>query len=98
MNKEEYDSGIKIKSVFCFVISPNMRRKGISKLLLEQVCKDAELDGFNYVEGQPNIKFISKNSDFFGPKTLYEKCGFYKHQEYPDRIIMRKKYNENIGK
>jgi GNAT superfamily N-acetyltransferase len=67
-----------------------MRRKGISKLLLEQVCKDAELDGFNYVEAIPNINFISENGDFLGPKTLYEKCGFYKLQEYPDRIIMRK--------
>jgi GNAT superfamily N-acetyltransferase len=86
---------IKIKSIFCFVIAPEMRRKGISKMLLEHVCNDAILDGFDYIETYPNKEFVSEQFDFVGPKTIYEKNGFYIYHEWPDRLIMRKKLNEN---
>ncbi len=42
VRKEENSPEIKVKSVFCFAIAPEMRRKGIAKLLLEIVCKDAK--------------------------------------------------------
>ncbi len=32
------NSVLKEKSVFCFVIAPEMKRKGIATLLLERVC------------------------------------------------------------
>lgn len=38
---EETEMGIKIKSIFCFTIEPNMKRKGIATKLLERVCEDA---------------------------------------------------------
>lgn len=38
---KELSSGIRVKSVFCFLVAPYMRRKGITKLLLERVCQDA---------------------------------------------------------
>jgi GNAT superfamily N-acetyltransferase len=92
---DKNDDNIKIKSIFCFVIAPEMRRKGISKMLLERVCNDAVLDGFAYIEAYPNKEFVSEQYDFVGPKAIYEKYGFYTHHEWPDRLIMRKKLGEN---
>ena len=51
---EEYHMDVKVKSVFCFVIAPEMRRKGVATQLLERVCKDAVDDGFDFVEGYAN--------------------------------------------
>jgi len=50
VSAEELTSGIRVKSIFCFLIAPDFRRKGIAKLLLERVCQDAAQDGFDFVE------------------------------------------------
>jgi len=85
---EEYRAEIKVKSVFCFVIAPEMQRKGIATQLLECVCKDAADDGFDFVEAYVNKKIIEH--DFRGPLTMYEKCGFTQYAEREDKIVMRK--------
>jgi GNAT superfamily N-acetyltransferase len=90
--KEEPDSGIKVKSVFCFVVAPEMRHKGISKLLLEYVCKDATVEGFDFVEAYPNKEFNSERFEYMGPIKIYEDQGFKKYIEFAEgpKIIMRK--------
>lgn len=55
-----------MKSIFCFVIAPEARRKGIATLLLERVCKDATKDGFDFVESYPYKESIYRSSDFGG--------------------------------
>lgn len=67
---------VKVKSVFCFSIAPEMRGKGIAGMLLERVCEDAKKEGFDFVEAYPNKEFIDTELDFMGPVKLYEKCGF----------------------
>lgn len=86
----EMSDGIRIKSVFCFVIAPEMRRKGISGLLLERVCEDAKADGFDCVEAYPIKEFISTQYDCMGPAKLYEKQGFITYFDYGDRLVVRK--------
>lgn len=73
----------KVKSVFCYVIAPEMKRKGIATLLLERVCKDAVQDGFDFVEAYPY-------SDFGGHFEMYKKCGFYISSDTEKGLIMRK--------
>ena len=87
---EEYRADIKVKSVFCFVIAPNMQRNGIATQLLERVCKDAADDGFDFVEAYVNKEFIDTAHDFRGPLAMYEKCGFNKYAEREDKVVMRK--------
>jgi len=87
---EEYDADIKVKSVFCFVIAPMMQRKGIATQLLEQVCKDAADEGFDFVEAYVNKEFIEENHDFRGPLAMYEKCGFNQCAEREDKVVVRK--------
>lgn len=67
---------VKVKSVFCFVIAPDMQRKGVATRLLERVCADARAEGFNAVEGYPRREFISIAEDFMGPAAMYGKMGF----------------------
>lgn len=90
-NAIETEENSKVKSVFCFVIAPEMRRKGVAKLLLERVCEDAAKDGFDVVEAYPNIEFVDIARDFMGPRKIYESIGFNAFCEVGDRVVMRKK-------
>jgi len=84
------DACEKVKSVFCFAIAPEMRRQGISGLLLERVCLDAAREGFDCVEAYPKQEFANEADDFKGPAELYRKHGFTVYAEAGDRLVMRK--------
>ena len=92
-------TSVKVKSVFCFCVSPEMRGKGVAEILLRKVCEDAEKDGFEFVEAYPNKEFINTELDFMGPVGLYEKLGFNALYEIDSaghespKIVMRKKLN-----
>lgn len=85
------DSNLKIKSVFCFVVDPNMRRSGVASYLLDIVCKDAAENGYDYIETYPNKEFIDIYYDHMGPVNLYKKLGFEVFDEIEQKIIMRKR-------
>lgn len=91
VNTLETVPSLKVKSVFCFTIAPNMRRNGIASHLLERVIKDAFEDGFDYVEAYPNKGFIDVYYDHMGPIDLYKRFGFVAHGESDSKIIMRKR-------
>jgi len=84
------DKTLKIKSVFCFVIAPDIRRKGVATQLLERVYEDAKADGFDIVEGYPNKEFASTSHDFMGIVGMYEKAGFTTCYETGEKLIMQK--------
>jgi len=86
---EESLPDTKVKSVFCFVISPEMKRKGIATRLLERVCYDASQDGFDYVEAYPSKEFTS-DVDFTGPINMYKKAGFVVFHQSEQQFLMRK--------
>jgi len=46
---KEDQSDIKIKSVLCFAVSPEMRGQGVATQLLKRVCEDAKEDGFDLI-------------------------------------------------
>jgi GNAT superfamily N-acetyltransferase len=79
-----------IKSVFCFTIAPDFRRKGISSMFLEQVCRDATDEGFYCVEAYPNKQFKDAFSDHMETADLYKKHRFVTYEETGDKIVMRK--------
>lgn len=83
---------LKIKSVFCFVIAPEMQRKGIATMLLERVCEDAKAEGFDMVEAYPNKSFLSVAYDFRGPNSMYQKLGFTVKKELSDIYVVQKSF------
>lgn len=87
---EENREDIRVKSVFCFMVAPEMQRKGVATRLLERVCEDAAADGFDFVEAYVNREFIYADHDFRGPLEMYEKCGFSVCAEREGRAVVRK--------
>ena len=87
---EDSDKDIKVKSVFCFVIPSEMKRKGIATQLLERVCRDAAQDGFDVVEAYPYQESGYQSSDFGGYIEMYKKCGFHVSIETEKGLIMSK--------
>jgi len=78
------------KSIFCFTIAPEFQRKGIATQLLERVCRDAEQDGFYFVEVYPDKILNEKSENFVGYTEMYEKLGFTVFYETENRCVMRK--------
>ena len=74
---EDAGSGIKAKSIFCFVVPPEMRRKGIATQLLKRVCEDAAQEGFRFAEAYPYQESGGHASDFGGYVEMFEKNGFH---------------------
>ena len=80
----------KIKSIFCFVIAPEMKRKGIATQLMLQVCQDAARDGFDFIEVYPNRNSVDDAAHFAGPLSMYQKSGFSVFFETEQGLVMRK--------
>jgi len=91
----------KTKSVYCFTIAPDMKRKGIAARLFERVCNDAAADGFDYIESYPNKQFVDEFRAFMGPLELYKRNGFAVCQEvkdkYTDIYVVRKQLKQQNG-
>lgn len=79
----------KVRFVVCFTIAPEMRRKGIATLMLQQICEDAKAEGYHYVEAFPGMGEINSRS-YHGPYPVFEKCGFQLHKSCGDLAIVRK--------
>lgn len=81
----------KIKSLVCFEIAPGYRGKGIAKALLQRVCEDAKIEGFEWVEVYPQHMESYSSFDFTGPIMMYQNAGFEEIERYGKTIVMRKK-------
>ncbi len=79
------ESDDKVKSIYCFTISPKFRRKGIASKLLERACQDAQNEGFHMIEAYPEQHFADEFSAFSGPLDLYKRNGFVVFQEVNDK-------------
>jgi len=85
--KEEH---VKIKSVVCFIVAPEMRSKGIATQLLERICSDAKSEGYTYIEAYPYKGAKNSFDHFHGPYKLYEKAGFIEYKEFDYGTVVRK--------
>ena len=88
IKKDKQDT--RTKSILCFAVAPEMRRRGIAARLLRRVCEDAQTDGFDFVEAYPNSECIHAEDDFMGFAEMYEKAGFVLAYEAGDKRVMRK--------
>lgn len=81
---------LKVKAVYCFLIAPGYRGKGIAQSLLERVCQDAAEAGYSFVEAYP---FADHNLEFqyHGTCGMYERCGFVQAADLNFLQVMRKK-------
>lgn len=80
----------KVKAVFCFLIAPDYRGKGIAQHLLERVCEDAAREGYACVEAYP---FADEKFEFqyHGTSNMYERSGFAQTADLKYVKVMRKR-------
>lgn len=86
----EFQKNPKVKSIFCFTVAPHMRRKGVSKALINRAIEDAVLEGFDFVEAYPNKNASDEYYDYVGPLALYQSFGFEVVQEMDKRLVVQK--------
>lgn len=65
----------KVLSIVCYIISPDMRGRGIAKAFLKYTCEYAAENGYDFVEGYPAEGDFDV-SNCGGPASLYIDCGF----------------------
>lgn len=85
---QKADKG-KILVVYCFEIEAASRGKGITHLLMDRIARDAEEEGYSYIEGYP-FTDVNFEYQYRGPISLYEKHGFRKIAEKGWFCIMQK--------
>ena len=68
--------GDKVCSIVCFLVSPEFRRKGIAKLILERIIKDYSLRDYDYLEAYPAVCNSSCEKNYKGPLSLYKNHNF----------------------
>ena len=87
---DENEKNIKIKTIVCFMIAPDMRGKGIASEILNQICLDAIEEGFSCIEAYPTKNNGNNFEHYPGPYRLYEKSGFKIHKIFEKDMIVRK--------
>ncbi len=87
---EDYMETEKVRSIVCYSIAPNMRRKGIATKLLEKVIEDAALEGYTYVEAYPTIYVENHQHNYHGAFSIYEKEGFVSQRKLEEIVVVRK--------
>lgn len=78
----------KVKAVMCFCVALEARGQGVASRLLERVCADAALDGYDCVEAYPFLH--DEYHAYHGPKAMYEKAGFEAHERMSPFAVFRK--------
>ena len=79
-----------VKSIVCYTIAPEQRRRGIATKLLEKVCLDAKAEGYSYIEAYPGTDISNMQRNYHGPALLYETLGFMLHKNLGEDLVVRK--------
>ena len=82
----------KIVSIVCFIVSPNMRGKGVATALLKEVCLYAEKSNYQYIEAYPSDGHFS-TTNYHGQYSTYEKLGFQLVGTSNIGLVVRKFYH-----
>jgi ribosomal protein S18 acetylase RimI-like enzyme len=80
----------KVCSIVCFVIQPDLRRRGIAQKILERIIIDYSNQDYDYLEAYPGKGNLSCEKHYKGPLDLYERFNFKIVKEYPDYYVVRK--------
>ena len=78
-----------IVSVVCFVIDPDYRRKGISKLLLNKVINTYSGSTYKFIESYPSTGNNDEAANYHGFYEMYNKMGFVEKSAYEKYSVMQ---------
>ena len=81
----------RIASIVCFLVHPDFRGKGISKMLLKRIIDDYEKYSYDLLEAYPARNERSCEKNYKGPLSIFESNGFDKVATHEGYFIMQKK-------
>ncbi len=79
-----------VKSVTCFIVAPEARRKGVAAALLARAAKDAAEEGYKVLEAYPAAGELDCFLHYHGHPAMYIKSGFSRYKELEGYSIYRK--------
>jgi GNAT superfamily N-acetyltransferase len=79
-----------VAMILCFVIHPGHRRQGLAAKLLEAAIANFRQRGFAFVEAYPFKAGDDPDTDYHGPRKLYDCLGFEVFREHENLSVMRK--------
>ena len=83
-------------SIFCFIVAPAHRGKGIAKTLLTAACDGLRARGMRIVEAKPVKDAQGAAANHHGPLSLYLSAGFSVVREDTDGSVFVRKSLERI--
>ena len=82
-------------SIFCFIVAPDYRGKGIAKALLSAACAGLRARGMRVVEAKPVKDAQSDAANHYGPLSLYLAARFSIVREDGDgNVFVRKSLDD----
>ena len=83
-------------SIFCFIVAPAYRGKGIAKALLAAACDGLRARGMRVVEAKPVKDATGPAANHHGPLSLYLAAGFSVVREDADgNVFVQKRLEES---
>lgn len=82
--------GKRVGVIACFVVSPEQRRRGVARALLEAAVEAFGYQGFDTVEAYPHRDPSDPQRAYRGPRGLFEDAGFQVAHELDHHLVMRR--------
>lgn len=87
----------KTGAIFCFVVAPGMRGRGIASQLLTAACDSLQEQGMELVIAKPVRGAETAAENFQGPLSMYLKAGFsIVHQDDRGNVYVEKCLGEQL--
>jgi ribosomal protein S18 acetylase RimI-like enzyme len=76
--------------IFCFIVAPDQRGRGVANALLEAACAGLQTQGLTMAQARP-LKDPSAAPNERGPLPMYLKAGFEVVNEFGDGTVLVQK-------
>jgi GNAT superfamily N-acetyltransferase len=80
-------------AIGCFVVDPELRRRGIARALVEAALRIASSWGASFVEAYPRVSEqpLHDGEAWMGPHALFPQLGFEVARESPQYPVLRRR-------
>jgi ribosomal protein S18 acetylase RimI-like enzyme len=78
-------------TIFCFIVAPAFRGKGVATALLDAACAGLAAQGLRVVEARPVRNATTAAANHLGPLALYLAAGFSIVREDDEEVYVRKR-------
>lgn len=78
-------------TIFCFIVAPQFRGRGVAAALLDAACSGMAAQGLKIVEARPVKNATTAAANHLGPLALYLAAGFSIVREDKDEAYVHKR-------